>query len=398
MSSERTACTRNMELQVRYSRRCRVPILVRAIVLALWLQRGESRTTTLTSVSREYDEPSSREEREKDFLEWVHKIGARKPNSKVYNDSQHQSSWFQASKDVGDTVVINVNKDGGGDFTTVRAAVDSVPNRNSRRVVIQIAAGVYEEKVFVPKSKPFITFQGAGKDVTTIVWHDTQADVGTTQDSATVGVNSQGFIAKGIAFQNSATAPGPGAVGAQAVALKISGDQAAFYDCNFLGAQDTLFDDHGRHYFENCFIQGSIDFIFGDGQSFYKGCQLHALAVSPGSLTAQKRSSAGESTGFSFVQCTVTGSGMMYLGRAWGAYSRVVFSYTYIADIIIPQGWNNWGISDRENTVFYGQYKCSGPGANENGRAAWSHELTDDEAAPFLSLDFIDGASWLPAD
>ncbi|KAJ7559440.1 hypothetical protein O6H91_04G085400 [Diphasiastrum complanatum] len=57
-------------------------------------------------------------------------------------------------------------------------------------------------------------------------------------------------------------APPPGAVGRQAVALRISGDKAAFYRCNFHGAQDTLYDDKGRHYFSNCFIQGSIDFIF----------------------------------------------------------------------------------------------------------------------------------------
>jgi pectinesterase len=58
-------------------------------------------------------------------------------------------------------------------------------------------------------------------------------------------------------------------VGRQAVALRISGDKAAFYNCKFYGAQDTLYDHKGRHYFKNCYIQGSIDFIFGDGQSYY---------------------------------------------------------------------------------------------------------------------------------
>jgi pectinesterase len=47
------------------------------------------------------------------------------------------------------------------------------------------------------------------------------------------------------------------------------------------------------------------------------------------------------------------------------------------------------------STVFYGQYKCTGPGADFAGRVAWSHELTDDEAKPFISLSFIDGTEWV---
>lgn len=71
-------------------------------------------------------------------------------------------------------------------------------------------------------------------------------------------------------MQNSAPQPSEGAVRHQAVALRVSSDLAAFYDCAFIGYQDTLYDHHGRHYFKNCFIQGNIDFIFGDGLSIYK--------------------------------------------------------------------------------------------------------------------------------
>lgn len=59
-------------------------------------------------------------------------------------------------------------------------------------------------------------------------------------------------------------------MGGQAVALRIAGDQAAFYGCGFYGAQDTLHDDRGRHYFRECFIQGSIDFIFGNARSLFE--------------------------------------------------------------------------------------------------------------------------------
>jgi len=71
-------------------------------------------------------------------------------------------------------------------------------------------------------------------------------------------------------LQNTTPVPPPGAVGKQAVALRISGDTAAFVGCKFLGAQDTLYDHIGRHYFKDCYIEGSVDFIFGNALSLYE--------------------------------------------------------------------------------------------------------------------------------
>lgn len=65
----------------------------------------------------------------------------------------------------------------------------------------------------------------------------------------------------------------------QAVALRITGDCAAFYNCGFYGSQDTLNDDMGRHYYKNCEIVGSIDFIFGDAQSLYKVLRVYSIFV-----------------------------------------------------------------------------------------------------------------------
>lgn len=132
------------------------------------------------------------------------------------------------------------------------------------------------------------------------------------------------------------------------MAFRISGDKAAFKSCRFIGAQDTLYDHVGRHYFENCYIEGSVDFVFGDGLSLYKNCHLHAVTNSYGALAAQKRESLLEETGFSFVGCRVTGSGALYLGRAWGTFSRVVFAYTYMDKIITPKGWYDWGDKNRD--------------------------------------------------
>lgn len=71
-------------------------------------------------------------------------------------------------------------------------------------------------------------------------------------------------------LQNSSPAPKPGAKGEQAVALRIAGDQAAFWGCGFYSNQDTLLDELNRHYFKECYIEGSIDFIFVDARSLYK--------------------------------------------------------------------------------------------------------------------------------
>lgn len=286
-------------------------------------------------------------------------------------------------------------------FSTIQAAINSVPDNNVLRVKILIAPGTYTEKIFIPYTKPFITLQGTNSNTTIISWNDTASKLGAdgkpigTYNSATVAIDAPFFIAKNITFKNTAPIPARGSSNGQAVALRISGDAAVFLGCQFLGAQDTLYDHKGRHFFQDCYVEGSVDFIFGDGLSMYKGCRLHAIGVPyQQAITAQSRGSPNDDSGFSFINCKVTGSGQLLLGRAWGNFSRVVYSFTYMDEIVIPQGWYDWGDPKRQATVYYGQFRCYGPGANASGRVSWSNELTIQEAQPFLELDFIDGNEW----
>ncbi|XXG57345.1 hypothetical protein AAC387_Pa03g4523 [Persea americana] len=328
---------------------------------------------------------------EQQFMKWVRFVGRLR-----------HSLFTTAFNKIFPSYTLSVhNNPSHGDFTSIQAAVDSLPFINLVRVVIKVHEGVYKEKVNIPPLKAFITIQGAGADKTIVQWGDTAQTLGPkgqpigTFNSATFAVNAPYFIAKNITFKNTTPVPPPGAAGKQAVAFRISGDTAAFLGCKFLGAQDTLYDHVGRHYYKDCYIEGSVDFIFGNGLSLYEGCHVHAIARNYGALTAQNRNNLLEDTGFSFVNCKVTGSGALYLGRAWGTFSRVVFAYTYMDNIIIPTGWHNWGDPSREMTVFYGQYKCTGPGASYAGRVSWSRELTYEEAKPFISLNYIDGSEWI---
>ncbi|KAL3699545.1 hypothetical protein R1sor_017567 [Riccia sorocarpa] len=302
---------------------------------------------------------------------------------------------------------IVVDQLGTGDFRTIQAAVNAVTNNNQERVTIRIMPGLYSEKVRIPKDKPYITLLGY-PNTTVIVFDSIASDVISTESnatlrtfgSATVAVESRFFFAINLIFKNSAPIPPPGSVGKQAVAFRISADMAAFYNCQFLGGQDTLYDHHGRHYFQNCYVEGTIDFIFGNGRSLYKNCILNALDNygAPGSITAQKRNPRTLDTGFSFVDCYVTGTGQVYLGRAWGNYSRVIFARSYMDAVVVPVGWDDWGVKDRDRTAFYAEFNCSGPGAKRSGRAPWARVITAKKAKPFLSSVFINGRKWLPRD
>ncbi|CAL5054960.1 unnamed protein product [Urochloa decumbens] len=286
-------------------------------------------------------------------------------------------------------------------YTTVQAAVDAVPNNTRKRSVVWINSGVYVEKLTV--TKPNVTFRGQGLQSTVIVWNDTAKSAKSTGGSASVYIKADGFVAKNISFKNSAPAPKPGAQGAQAVALRIAGDKAAFWGCGFFGAQDTLFDNAQRHYFKECFIQGSVDFIFGDARSLYENCTLNSIAEElpegqrsiNGAITAQARQFRENNTGFSFVGCRIQGTGDILLGRAWQAYSRVVFAYTYMPAIVAPAGWDNWGDQSRNRTVFYGEHGCVGEGAKMAGRVAFARNLDDSQARPFLDASYIDADEWL---
>ncbi|KAK7265483.1 hypothetical protein RJT34_33103 [Clitoria ternatea] len=294
----------------------------------------------------------------------------------------------------GAVKIVRVVKDGTGDFRTVTDAVNSIPSGNKRRVVVWIGMGEYREKITLDASKPFVTFYGETNHMPIITYDATAFKYGTV-DSATVAVDADYFIAVNVAFVNSSPMPNENRVGAQALAMRISGDKAAFYNCKFIGYQDTLCDDKGRHFFKDCYIQGTYDFIFGNGKSIYLRSTIESVAKGLSVITAQGREREEEDSGFTFVHCNITGSGNgnTYLGRAWKRCPRVVFAYTYMASVINYQGW--FAQAQSNQTIYYGEYRCMGPGAATSGSVKYRKILSYKEAKPFLSMAYIHGGKWI---
>ncbi|KAJ8774009.1 hypothetical protein K2173_009440 [Erythroxylum novogranatense] len=287
--------------------------------------------------------------------------------------------------------VMHVDQSGNGDFNTVQAAIDSVPSDNKQWFCIYITAGTYREKVKIPYDKPYIILKGAGKKKTYIVWGDHESTV----ESPTFMSLADNIIAKSITFVNSYNFPLNSNSNPRlpAVAAMITGDKSAFYRCGFYSVQDTLWDEQGRHYFKRCTIQGSVDFIFGGGQSIYEGCAIHVLEG--GYITAQGRTNPNDSNGFVFKGCRVSGKGPAFLGRAWRGYARVIFYNSMFEDIIDPLGWSAWNCVGHEDQITFVEENNYGAGANTTGRVKWLKKLSPGSMEQFTGMSFINDQNWI---
>ncbi|MBT2292177.1 pectin esterase [Paenibacillus albidus] len=293
-------------------------------------------------------------------------------------------------------MLITVSKSVDEGFSSLQAALDSIPQEYKEVVTIRIKPGIYEEKITVKQGTPPVLLLGEDTNSTIITWSDNAHTLGPdgeplgTFKSGTLNVFAEHFTAENLTIRN-ASGPGTG----QAVAAFVDAGHAVFRRVHLLGDQDTLYTGQGKQYYNECYIEGDVDYIFGAATALFERCRLHNKR-SRGYITA---ASTPENApfGYVFLDCEITsGEGVseVYLGRPWRPYAHVAFIRTVMDSSIIGEGWHNWGQPDREKTSRYEEYGSSGPGANPEARAVWSRQLIPQEAALYRVLTVLDG--WHP--
>lgn len=283
-----------------------------------------------------------------------------------------------------------VAQDGSGNFKTVQEAINAVPDFRKTTTVIFIKNGIYKEKLNLSHSKQMVKMIGENVEKTILTFDDwAQKKNAFGEEKGTSGSSSfyiygSDFTAESITFQNSA-----GPVG-QAVALFVAGDKAKFTNCRMLGFQDTLY-TYGyasRQYYSKCYIEGTVDFIFGSSTAVFDDCEIFCKKA--GYITASSSPDTSK-FGYVFLNCRIVGDApenSYFLGRPWRPYAKAVFINCNLGKMIKAEGWDNWGKESNQKTAYYAEYKSTGPGANPKGRVAWSHQL-DEETIKAFTLDKV---------
>ncbi|QGH37049.1 LPXTG cell wall anchor domain-containing protein [Gracilibacillus salitolerans] len=300
-----------------------------------------------------------------------------------------------------------VAQDGSGDYETVQAAIDAVPENNHNPVTIFVKDGTYKEVVTIPTNKPFITLLGESKN-DTVITYDNYAgrDNGVggtlgTSGSASVYLRADDLRVENLTLENSFDESAD-VEGQQAVAVYASGDRQYFNDVRFIGNQDTLYTHSGTQYYGDVYIEGDVDFIFGGARIVIEDSIIHSLDrgsdSNNGYVTAASTLLSDE-YGMLFIDSKFTSDApaeTVYLGRPWpaggnpDAIGSVVIMESKLGEHIKPEGWTSMSGLQPEDARLY-EYKNEGPGAviNDSRR-----QLTDEQAADWTVQNVLKG--WDP--
>lgn len=294
---------------------------------------------------------------------------------------------------------IVVAPDGSGQFKTVQAAIDSIPDNNAEWQLLVIKPGTYRERVLINEKKTFVILRGEDKEAgRTLLTYNRYAGMDDPEapghklgpnGSETVVIQPDNFIAENITFENSSGAVAP------AVAVRTMGDKQIFRNCRFLGWQDTLWVDGKRAYFTNCYAEGRIDFIFGRATAVFENCHLHAL--DGGCITASSTDPAMP-FGLVFLKCKITcAEDRTYLGSPWKNGAATAFIECELGEHLRAEGWKEWGGNENHKTARFVEYRNTGPGADTSKRPPWTRQLTDAEAKNYTVENILSGDDgWNP--
>ena len=287
-------------------------------------------------------------------------------------------------------------------FSSIGSALAQIPANNTTPVIIEIAPGIYHEKLTL--NKPYITLRGMSENSSdTVISYDDYA-LDLMEDGSkrgtfrtyTLFIDTHDVTLQHLTIEN---ASGDSATHGQAIALYADGDRLMIDSCHLLGHQDTLFTGplpekerqpggfigpkqfapriNGRQYYKNCYICGDIDFIFGSATAYFEHCTLESLlrtktseqsdsvsdtsAFPPiqGYVTAAS-TPKGQAYGYVFSDCRFISkdcpAGSVYLGRPWRDYAKTILISCELGAHIHPAGFHDWNRENTHETVCYAEY------------------------------------------
>jgi pectinesterase len=292
---------------------------------------------------------------------------------------------------------IVVATDGTGNYKTVQAAMDAIPEGNNKVITIFVKKGIYKEVIVVDARKNFVTLVGEDKDNTILTFNNhagTRLENGDTLNTWTCAsffVYGNDFHAENISFENNA-----GFTAGQAVALRVEGNRVSFKNCKMIGNQDVLFlsGSGTKQYFSDCYIEGTTDFIFGAATAVFEDCHIHSKKNSH--ITAASTNSIIP-FGFVFFNCRLTADSninKVSLGRPWSPTASVAYISCWMDKHIVPAGWDNWKNPANEATARFAEYRSVGPGGNSASRVAWSRQINDEEVKQYTIKNIL--GTWEP--
>ncbi|WP_220499106.1 pectinesterase family protein [Microbispora sp. H10949] len=289
-----------------------------------------------------------------------------------------------------------VAADGTGTYRTVQAAIDAVPTGNSSRKVITIKPGTYREIVTIPANKPYITLQGLGtsaRDV--LIVNNHAAGAYGTFNSATAFVNGHDSALTNLTVSNDYVEDGS-TVNQQAVALNLNADRAILSNVRLLGDQDTfLINASARAYVRSSYIEGTVDFVFGDGTAVLHDCDIYEKRSSGAPITAA-RTDAAKPYGFLIYKSRISGAtgDTTQLGRPWGPNAQVLYRESTLSSTIkTSQPWTDMSGNSWKNARFF-EYRNTGAGATVNANRP---QLSDAQAVNYTPQKYLAGSDgWNP--
>ena len=304
-----------------------------------------------------------------------------------------------------------VAKDGSGDYTTIQAAFNAVPDLYTGTWTIEIKPGVYTEKLMLAKNKVNVMLRGEHPDSVILTYNDNAntsngaGGIVSTSGSYSVAIEPNDFAAHKITFQNTNQV-------AQAVALRTNGDRQSYYHCKLKGYQDTYYTyGLGRIYMKDCYIEGAVDYIFGQATVVFDSCEFKILRY--GAPLTAASTNVNSTFGYVFRNSKIMTDAIGYdgkavtgvfLGRPWQGNPKVVFMYCYEPASLAPAGWTsmNAGLNP-----LFAEYKCFGPGYKPDQRSTNINykgvQLTDNEASAYTLENIFSrstnpsfGIDWMP--